>query len=103
MKKMYEVTTEERMLKFHVQEYERCANYIMPACSIVAGRHIDQTFAIIDLKGARRGRGAGRAASLPMPARRPARKPRRRAFDTHGAAALSAAQRRRGRAAGAQL
>ncbi len=29
MKKMYEVTTEERMLKFHVQEYERCANYIM--------------------------------------------------------------------------
>ena len=54
MKKMYEVTTEERMLKFHVQEYERCARYIMPACSIVAGRHIDQTFAIIDLKGARR-------------------------------------------------
>ena len=52
MKKMYEVTTEERMLKFHVQEYERCARYIMPACSIVAGRHIDQTFAIIDLKGA---------------------------------------------------
>ncbi|KAK9838539.1 hypothetical protein WJX81_006074 [Elliptochloris bilobata] len=51
MKKMYEVTTEERMLKFHVQEYERCARYIMPACSIVAGRHIDQTFAIIDLKG----------------------------------------------------
>ena len=40
------------MLKFHVQEYERCARYIMPACSIVAGRHIDQTFAIIDLKGA---------------------------------------------------
>jgi len=63
MKKMYEVTTEERMLKFHVQEYERCANYIMPACSIVAGRHIDQTFAIIDLKGARRGRGHGPAAS----------------------------------------
>ena len=25
---------------------------IMPACSIVAGRHIDQTFAIIDVKGA---------------------------------------------------
>lgn len=55
MKKMYEVTTEERMLKFHVQEYERCARYIMPACSIVAGRHIDQTFAVIDLKGARGG------------------------------------------------
>jgi hypothetical protein len=51
-KKMLDVTTEERMIRFHVQEYERCARYIMPACSIVAGRHIDQTFAIIDVKGA---------------------------------------------------
>ena len=39
------------MIRFHVQEYERCARCIMPACSIVAGRHIDQTFAIIDVKG----------------------------------------------------
>ena len=51
-KKLEAVTTEERMIKFHVQEYERCARIIMPACSIVAGRHIDQTFAIIDVKGA---------------------------------------------------
>ena len=48
---MAEVTTEDRMIRFHVQEYERCARCIMPACSIVAGRHIDQTFAIIDVKG----------------------------------------------------
>lgn len=64
MKKMYEVTTEERMLKFHVQEYERCARYIMPSCSIVAGRHIDQTFAIIDLKGARAAYGPRGVPSL---------------------------------------
>lgn len=51
IKKIYEVTTEERMLKFHVQEYERCIQYIMPACSKVAGRHIEQTFAILDVKG----------------------------------------------------
>ena len=51
MKKMLEVTDEERIIKFHVQEYERCARYIMPACSRAAGRHIDQTFAIIDVKG----------------------------------------------------
>ncbi|CAL5220070.1 g2021 [Coccomyxa viridis] len=50
-KKMSEITTEDRMIRFHVQEYERCARCIMPACSIVAGRHIDQTFAIIDVKG----------------------------------------------------
>lgn len=51
IKKIYEVTTEERMLKFHVQEYERCIQYIMPACSKVSGRHIEQTFAILDVKG----------------------------------------------------
>ena len=39
------------MLKFHVQEYERCANYILPACSLAAGRHIDQTFGVLDVKG----------------------------------------------------
>lgn len=33
------------------QEYERCARYILPACSRTAGRHIDQTFAILDAKG----------------------------------------------------
>ena len=33
------------------QEWERCVKYIMPSCSRVAGRHIDQTFAIIDVKG----------------------------------------------------
>lgn len=51
MRKLYELTTEERMIKFHIQEYERCLRYIMPACSKAAGHHIDQTFAIIDLKG----------------------------------------------------
>ena len=51
IKKIYDITTEERMLKFHVQEYERCIHYIMPACSKVAGRHIEQTFAILDVKG----------------------------------------------------
>ena len=39
------------MLKFHVQEYERCLHVIMPACSKAIGRHIEQTFAILDVKG----------------------------------------------------
>lgn len=34
----------------HVQEYERCLKYIFPSCSKKAGRHIDQTFAIMDVK-----------------------------------------------------
>ena len=39
------------MLKFHVQEYERAMRYIVPACSLIAGRHVDQTMAIMDVKG----------------------------------------------------
>lgn len=51
MKRLLEFTTEDRMIKFHVQEYERLTRYILPACSKVAGRHIDATFTILDLKG----------------------------------------------------
>ncbi len=51
IKKLNEITTDDRMLKFHVQEYERCMKYIMPACSKVSGHHVDQTFAIIDVTG----------------------------------------------------
>lgn len=51
LKRLVEITTEERMLQFHVQEYERCLHYILPACSKIAGRHIEQTFAIIDVTG----------------------------------------------------
>ncbi|KIZ06665.1 SEC14 cytosolic factor [Monoraphidium neglectum] len=45
------ITTEERMVKFHIQEYERCGQFIFPVCSRIAGRQIDQTFGIMDVKG----------------------------------------------------
>eukprot|EP00884_Botryococcus_braunii_P015835 jgi/Botrbrau1/2935/Bobra.0026s0010.1 len=51
MVKLNAISNEERMIKFHIQEYERCVHYIMPACSKIRGKHIDQTFAIIDVKG----------------------------------------------------
>ncbi|KAL4423645.1 hypothetical protein ABPG75_000946 [Micractinium tetrahymenae] len=51
IRQLAEITTEDRMLRFHVQEYERCLKYIFPSCSKKAGRHIDQTFAIMDVKG----------------------------------------------------
>ncbi|KAL4418792.1 hypothetical protein ABPG77_005506 [Micractinium sp. CCAP 211/92] len=51
IKQLAEITTEDRMIRFHVQEYERCLKYIFPSCSKKAGRHIDQTFAIMDVKG----------------------------------------------------
>ncbi|GIL46910.1 hypothetical protein Vafri_3772 [Volvox africanus] len=46
-----ECTNEERMFKFHVQEYERCVKVIMPVCSTLANRKIDQTFGIMDVRG----------------------------------------------------
>ncbi|CAD7696725.1 unnamed protein product [Ostreobium quekettii] len=49
--RILEVTTEERMLKYHIQEYERCLKYIFPVCSKVWGKQIDATFAIVDVKG----------------------------------------------------
>jgi hypothetical protein len=51
-KRINEITNEERMVKYHVQEYERFLRHIAPVCSKVFGRHIDQTFAILDVKGA---------------------------------------------------
>lgn len=49
--KLYEVSTDERMMKYHIQEYERCLKYIFPICSLLQNRQIDKTFAIIDVKG----------------------------------------------------
>lgn len=51
IKQLQEITTEDRMVRFHIQEYERCLKYIFPSCGKKAGRHIDQTFAIMDVKG----------------------------------------------------
>jgi hypothetical protein len=50
-----QITTEERMIKFHIQEYERCGKVIMPICSKLQGRQIDQTFGIMDVKGEQHG------------------------------------------------
>lgn len=46
-----EVTTEDRMTKYHIQEYERCLEYIFPIVSKVHNRQIDKTFAIVDASG----------------------------------------------------
>lgn len=51
MKELKKFTTEERMVKFHVQEYERLVHGIMPLCSKLHNKNIDQTFTIMDVKG----------------------------------------------------
>eukprot|EP01024_Parvocaulis_polyphysoides_P001152 TRINITY_DN10320_c0_g1_i1.p1 TRINITY_DN10320_c0_g1~~TRINITY_DN10320_c0_g1_i1.p1 ORF type:complete len:486 (+),score=63.15 TRINITY_DN10320_c0_g1_i1:80-1537(+) len=51
LKKITQVTTKERMTRFHVQEWERCLKTIFPACTQKAGHRIDQMFAIMDVSG----------------------------------------------------
>eukprot|EP00210_Caulerpa_lentillifera_P001939 g1862.t1 len=51
MSKIREITTEERMMKYHIQEYERCLDQIFPICSKLVGKQIDKSFAIMDVKG----------------------------------------------------
>lgn len=51
MARIREVSTDERTVKYHIQEYERCIKVIFPICSRLKGRQIDQSFAIMDVKG----------------------------------------------------
>ncbi|BAO40875.1 SEC14 cytosolic factor [Kluyveromyces marxianus] len=48
---MYKITTQERMLKNLVWEYEAFVRYRLPACSRKAGYLIETSCTILDLKG----------------------------------------------------
>ncbi|TPX33606.1 hypothetical protein SmJEL517_g03587 [Synchytrium microbalum] len=49
--KLWQVTTPDRMIRNHVYEYEKLINFRLQACSIKAGRHLEQSCTILDLKG----------------------------------------------------
>ncbi|KAI8902851.1 CRAL-TRIO domain-containing protein [Globomyces pollinis-pini] len=47
-KKLFAITTEERLLHHHIREQERCLRYRLPACSIKAGTSVEQVVLILD-------------------------------------------------------
>lgn len=50
--KIFETTSSERIIKYYAMSYETLLHKILPACSRVKGERVDQTFSILDLKGA---------------------------------------------------
>ena len=48
---LFKVTTEERMMKYYIKEYERSMKYRFRACSRASGRVIEQSTTILDCEG----------------------------------------------------
>jgi len=51
VKELFKITTEEKMVKYYIKQYERQIKYIFPACSAVVKRPVEQSCTILNAKG----------------------------------------------------
>ena len=51
IQQLFKCTTEDRLLKYYAQKFERFINEICPACSKASLTKIQQMVVILDLKG----------------------------------------------------
>lgn len=48
---LFKITTEDKMIKYYIKQYERQVKYIFPACSAVVQRPVEQSCTILDANG----------------------------------------------------
>ena len=51
IEKLFKVTTEDRMFLYAMKGYEMLTRLIQPACSVIAGRKVNQGVTILDMEG----------------------------------------------------
>ena len=51
VKALFKITTEDKMVKYYIKQYERQIKYIFPACSAVVKRPVEQSCTILDANG----------------------------------------------------
>lgn len=51
IKELFKITSEARMMKYYIREYERLMKYRFNACSKASGIIVEQSFTILDMNG----------------------------------------------------
>ena len=51
VKGLFQITTEDKMVKYYIKQYERQIKYIFPACSAVVKRPVEQSCTILNADG----------------------------------------------------
>ena len=51
VKALFKITTEDKMVKYYIKQYERQIKYIFPACSAAVKRPVEQSCTVLDANG----------------------------------------------------